>query len=155
MISLDGFDAAMIEPSAFEVIPAGEYVVKIEESERKDCKTAGNAMLVLKLVIVDGPYKNRVLFDRLNLWNANETAKKIAWETMAAICHAVGILKPPTVEALHGLPMVAKVIVEDRKDKPGEQSNRIKGYKARAPVAPPPAQAPTTDAPKQAPWART
>ena len=159
MIDISDTNWDDIEPRTYDCLPAGEYLARIEESERKPCSTGNGDLLKIKLVIVDGPYKNRPIYDTINLWNTSTKSREIAEQTMRSIMDAVGIKRPKRVEELHGIPMVIRVTIEERNDKPGEHSNKIKGYKPRAPVAAPPPAAPTqapttTDAPKQAPWAR-
>jgi hypothetical protein len=129
--NLAGFDATTVDPDVgFDPIPANDYLAMITDSEFKDTKAGDGQYLQCTLEVLEGEFKKRLLFDRLNLNNSNETAVKIAQSTLSAICHAVGIMKPKDSSELHGKPMMIKVGLEERNDKPGSFSNRIKRYAA-------------------------
>jgi len=128
-----GFNAAEAEEmDDFSPIPADDYVAAIVESEM--CETAAKTghYLKLRFSVLEGPFANRTLFANLNLDNPNQTAVDIARSELKSICTALG--KGDAVindsEELHDQPLMIKVVIEDRKDKPGEKSNRIKKYSA-------------------------
>ena len=67
MANLNGFNAATVEPSQdFEPIPAGKYLAMITESEMKPTKSGGGQYLQLTFQMLDGPYKGRYVWARLN-----------------------------------------------------------------------------------------
>jgi len=143
MADLSGFDANQVEPnSGFGVIPAGDYDALIVDSKMKPTKDGNGSYLELKLQICNhSEYKNRLLWDRLNLKNNSEKAVQIAKGTLSAICRAVNVLTPKDSAELHNRPLRVSVAV--RKDNSGNDSNEIKGYKPRQ-AGPVPAQpAPT------------
>jgi len=128
MADLRGFDANQVEPSRdFEPIPAGKYPAVITESEMKPTKNGAGNYLQLTFQIQDGPYKNRILWARLNLDNPNATAVQIAQGELSAICRAVGVLAPNDSVDLHNLPLVIHVKCVKRADT-GELTNELKGY---------------------------
>lgn len=146
------FDANAVDPAdSFEPLPAGDYMVVITDSEMKDTRSGTGQYLQLTLQVVDGPYHNRLIFDRLNLINPNQTAVEIAQRQLSQICHAVGILSVTDSAQLHNLPLVAKIAYRNGNDQYGP-SNDVKGYRA-ADDAPKSKQASAT-ASKPAPWAR-
>lgn len=129
--NLDGFDATTVDPEVgFDPVPAATYLIMATDSEFKNTKAGDGEYLQFTFEIMEGEYKKRLLFERLNLKNSNETAVKIAMSTLSAICHAVGIMKPKDSSELHGKPIMAAVELEERNDKPGSYSNRIKKYEA-------------------------
>jgi hypothetical protein len=131
MADLRGFNANTVEPSeSFDPIPAGEYLCVITASDEKPTKAGNGSYLELEFEVIDGPYKGRKLWDRLNLANPNELAVKIARATLSAICRAVGVMEPKDSCELHDLPLFVKVRVEKRADT-DEPSNVIKGYRSR------------------------
>ena len=152
MADLHGFDANQVEPAGdFEPIPAGKYLAVITESEMKPTKAGTGSYLQLTFQVIDGPFKNRLLWARLNLDNANDQARKIAQGELSAICRAVGVLAPNDSVELHNLPLVIHVKCKKRTDT-GEIVNEIKGYaKKDAPPSPPAAAAATNSTP---PWKR-
>lgn len=128
MADLQGFDANTVEPTGeFETIPAGKYLATIVESENKPNKAGTGSYLQLTFQILDGPYKNRFLWARLNLNNPNATAVQIARAELSAICRAVGVMAPRDSVELHNLPLVINVKCRKRKDD-GEMENVIRGY---------------------------
>ena len=128
MADLRGFDANQVEPSTdFEPIPAGKYPAVITESEMKPNKAGTGHYLQLVFEILDGAYKGRRLWARLNLDNPNALAVQIARAELSAVCRAVGVLAPNDSVDLHNLPLVIHVKCRKRDDT-GEITNEIKGY---------------------------
>jgi hypothetical protein len=158
MADLTGFDASAVpEQESFAAIPEGQYVVLATASEMKPTQKGNGEYLQFTFEVIDGQYKGRKLWSRLNLRNANQTAVDIAQRELAAICKAVGVIKPNDSAELHNKPLLATVVVEidDRK----RESNVIKKYEPvgapQAHYAPPAAQAPAQAAPAEAakaPW---
>ena len=150
MVMLKGFDANAVEPaSEFDPVPAGKYVAVITESEVKANKAGNGSYLQLTFQIVEGEFKNRFLWARLNLDNPNATAVKIARAELSAICRAVGVMAPNDSVELHDLPLVISVKCKKRKDS-DEITNEIKGYVKKEAAPGKPAQV-ATDTP---PWRR-
>ena len=128
MANLNGFDAAKVEPqSDFEAIPAGKYLAIISDSEFKKTKKGTGSYLELTFQVIDGQYKNRNLWTRLNLDNPNAQAVQIAQGELSAICRAVGVLQPKDSVELHNLPLLITVKIKIREDN-GDATNEIKGY---------------------------
>ncbi len=148
MSDLSGFDASQHEAVNFDPLPEGEYILSIVASETKETNDKKGRFLQFEMQVMDGPHKGRKLWDRLNLWNASETAVKIAQGTLAAICKAVGVMKPKDSLELHNIPLKAKIVQRKRKDT-GETQNEIKGY---SPASTAVAAAPKPDAGAKAPW---
>jgi hypothetical protein len=132
MGNLDGYNANDHEPTDFELVPKGDYEAIIVDSKKKATKTGGE-MLVLEFVIIEGPYKNRKLWERLNLVNSSTVAVEIAQGTLSSICRAVGVMTPQDSSELHSKPLTIKVGIRPAQGGYDEQ-NEIKGYKVR-PVA--------------------
>lgn len=131
MASLNGFNAAEVEPSkGFDPLPVGDYVAMIVDSEEKTTQAGTGTYIKLTVEIVDGEYKGRKLWENLNLNNPSAEAVAIAKATLSAICRAVGVLTPRDTVELHNIPMTVKIGLEKRKDS-GEMQNRIKAFKPR------------------------
>jgi hypothetical protein len=151
MADLRGFDANQVEPSSdFEPIPAGKYQAVITDSEMKPTKNGTGNYLQLAFQIIDGAFKNRLLWARLNLDNPNATAVQIARAELSAICRAVGVLAPSDSAELHNLPLVIHVRCKKRPDT-GELTNEIKGYAKKEIPSPTPQPAAVSTT---APWKR-
>lgn len=150
MANLTGFDANEVEPTTdFDPIPAGKYAAVITESEYKPNKAGTGNYLQLTFQILDGDYKGRFVWARLNLDNPNATAVKIARGELSAICRAVGVLQPKDSTELHDLPLVISVKCKKRRDT-DEVQNDIRGYAKKEALEGKPLQA-VNDAP---PWRR-
>lgn len=80
------FNVNDVPDDDFSTLEAGEYVGTIVDSEMKPTKSGDGAYLELKIQLENG----RVLFERLNIQNKNETAMEMAFRTLRSICEAVG-----------------------------------------------------------------
>jgi hypothetical protein len=144
MATLNNFDANQVDPSvALDPLPAGKYLAVISESELKPTKTGGGKYLQLTFQIIDGEFKGRLVWARLNLENKSEMTVKIARGELSAICRAIGVMQPKDSVELHNVPLEINVGLK-RRDDNGDFTNVIKGYakkggggapvSARAPV---------------------
>jgi hypothetical protein len=87
-------------------------------------------MLVLTHEIIDGPFTNRRIWDRLNIRNPSADAQRIAQRNLADLCLAVGIGTLRDTDELHFKPFVGRVGI--RTDKTGQYGpqNTVR-YKSR------------------------
>lgn len=123
------FDATNIAPSTgYETVPAGWYNVAMDESEMKPTKDGAGTFLEARFDILDGQYKGRKLFSRMNLRNPSAQAMEIAQKELSAIAHAVGILVVQNSAMLHGHPLKVKVKIRKGDDQ-YEDQNQIISYK--------------------------
>lgn len=121
------FDATNVEPSKpIEVLPPGKYVVQIVASEMRATKDGQGQYLWLELDVLDGEYRGRKLFDRLNLVNNNPTTVEIAQRALSAICHATGKMQVQDSEELHLVPLLADVKVQPSKTEGYGPSNSLR-----------------------------
>jgi hypothetical protein len=152
MADLNGFNANEVEPTAsFEAIPAGKYLAAITDSEMKPTKNGSGSYLQLTFTILEGEYKGRVVWARLNLVNPNQTAVKIAQSELSAVCRAVGVMTPRDSCELHNIPLLVTVKVKKREDT-GELANEVRGYEPKSAAAGKPQQAPAQN--NTPPWKR-
>ena len=151
------FDASTVDPTAtYEVLPPGQYVVQIVQSEMRPTKNGQGQLLALELDVLEGEHAGRKLFDRLNLVNPNAQTVEIAQRTLSAICHATGRMQVQDSEELHLVPMLADVTVQPPKNGYGE-SNKLRyrpleraGHAAPPQRPPQPAAQPATPPPQSA-----
>ena len=153
------FNANEVEPSSyFDAIPAGKYLAVITHSDKITTKDNKGHFLLLEFEIVEGDYKNRKLWSRLNIDNKNPETVRIANADLAAICRAVNVMQPRDSSELHNLPLT--IVVKCRKNQDDEIVNEIKGYAPKASlsgaVSATPSASPTGAATgnSQPPWAR-
>lgn len=146
MASLN-FDATSVDPtSPFAPLPAGSYRAHVTASEVKPTKNGAGQYLQLEFTVLDGAFKGRKFWERLNIQNPNQTAQEIAQRTLSAICHATGVLKLTNSQQLHGIPVTVKLTV--KQDAGRDPQNEVKGYEKAEGGAP--ATAATTSAPPAA-----
>jgi hypothetical protein len=144
MANLRGFNANNVDPTTeFEPVPSGKYLAVIIDSEEKPNKAGTGSYLQLTFQVIEGEFKNRLIWARLNLENPNQTAVKIAQAELSAICRAVGVMQPEVSQDLHDIPLVISVKCKKRKDAADELTNEIKGYFKRETTPTQPAQAPS------------
>ena len=118
----------------------------ITASEMKSNKAGTGRFLELCFTLIEGEYKGRTLWARLNLENPSELATKIAQSELSAICRAVGVTAPNDSVELHNLPLVIKVCCRKRPDN-GEIVNEVKGFERREAITGKPQQAQTNTPP--------
>ncbi len=155
MANLNGFNAQEVDPAVgFDPIPAGNYLAVITETEMKPTKAGGGKYLQLTFQILEGEFKGRLVWARLNLENANATTVKIARAELSAICRAVGVMAPKDSVELQNLPLVIKVGCKKRQDT-GELTNVLKGYERKGAPASPASRPPAASAAgSPPPWKR-
>ena len=125
------FDASNVDPAVgFDPVPAGKYVAVITESEKKPTKAGTGEYLQLTFQVIEGEFKGRLLWARLNLDNPSAMAVKIARAELSAICRAVNVMAPKDSLELHNLPLTISVGCKKREDT-GDITNEIKGYEAK------------------------
>lgn len=150
MSNLNGFNANDVDPNfSFEAIPAGKYLAVITESELKPTKSGVGQYLQFTFQVIEGPYKDRLVWSRLNLDNPNATTVKIARAELSAICRAVGVMAPKDSVELQNIPLIINVGHKKRDDN-GELSNIVKGYSKKEAAATRPATAASGNG--KAPW---
>ena len=151
MANLNGFNADEVDPATdFEPVTAGKYLTVITGSEMKPTKAGTGHYLELTFQIIEGEYKNRLLWARLNLDNPNDVAVQIARGELSSICRAIGVMQPKDSVELHNLPLLVTVKCKKREDT-GDVVNEIKGYAKKDAGQGQPQQAATNTPP----WART
>jgi len=149
MANLNGFDASQVEPTSFDPLPAGKYLAVITESEMRPTKKGAGQFLNLTFEVIEGEYKGRKVWARLNLKNPNPQAEQIARGQLSAICRAVGVMAPKDSVELHNLPLVVTVKVKKRDDT-GDLQNEVSGYaKKESAAAAPPQQAASSTPPRK------
>src|SRR5687768_13180569 len=115
-------------------VPAGKYSCRIEDTERKDTKSGDAQYLQITHVITEGEYKGRKIFDRLNLWSAQngewvrrtDEAGNIAGQAMSELLAALGMATIRNHEELRGKNLIVKVKV--RKSDDYGDSNDVQNY---------------------------
>jgi hypothetical protein len=126
------FDTSSVEAreNNFELIPAGQYPAQVVESDIQPLKSGNGHALVLVFQIVDGPYRGRKIWNRLNVKHSNPEAERIAQQSLREFCDAVGVTRMQDTVELHNKPCTIRVKIREDKTGQYEPSNEIAGYKA-------------------------
>jgi hypothetical protein len=156
------FDASTVAPQApTGPIPAGVYLAHCTESDVGPLKSGNGTGLKMTFEILDGQYKNRKVWENLNIQHTSEETQRIAQSQLSALCHAVNVIKLEDTAALHFKPVKIKVTVREAQGQ-YQASNNIKGYESAGGAAPTFTSAPAEAAAPAAPpatsktpaWAR-
>lgn len=111
-----------VAPDQYEPLPIGDYRAEIVASDIKPTKDGTGQYIQFEVQILDGDYAGRRVWDRINLWNSNETATRIAHQTMKKILDACGKGAIDDTEEVHQIPFTLKVMMRQNK-KTGEMQN--------------------------------
>lgn len=131
MADLGSFNPEAIEDDgrgSFEVMPAGEYVAQVIESDLVPTKSGNGQMLKLTFEIIEGPCQRRRVWQNLNIANASPEAQQIGQRDLKRLCEAVGhqgVLS--NSEQLHFKPLRVRLGIERRDG--FDPRNDVKGYK--------------------------
>lgn len=124
---------------SLEPVPQGDYLVQVVDEKTKMTKSGGE-MIVLTWEILDPErFAGRKIFENLNLFNANETAQRIARERIASIMRAAGLKGISNTEQLRYIPLTASVVIKQDAgfDPKNELGRKIVGSGMTRPAAEP------------------
>lgn len=116
------------EGGSFDPLPAGNYLAEVFECEVKETKAGTGEYLQITWEIVDGPYKGRKIWDRLNIVNQNETAQRIGRERLNKLANIVGKPHLKDTDELYQCSATLRLVV--REDPQYGASNDVKDYRA-------------------------
>lgn len=127
------FNARNIQPAGdLSPVPSGEYLAVIVDSVMKETKNKDGQYLELVHEIIDGPFKGRKVWARLNLVNRNAQTVTIAQQQLSAIAHAIDRLEIGDDSELCGHPMLIRVEFKaaNPADPKSRDGNDIKAWKS-------------------------
>lgn len=123
----------------FAPLPAGEYNVRIAETEIKTTKSGTGQYIKLRLDVIGPTHEGRVLFSNLNIKNDSQKAEEIGRQQLGTIMRAINLPSLQDTDQLVGGMLTVKVAI--RKSEEYGDSNDIKAYKAMQGSAAPQANA--------------
>jgi hypothetical protein len=144
------FNANDIDPATeYRPLPEGEYRCAILSAEEKPTKAGTGSYVNLKLQVLDGEFKGRVLFDMITLKNPNVTAQDMGRATLSSLCRSVCVPSPRSWSAICNIPFRCKI----GHDKFNDQiRNKVKAYIFKDDQKQEPAASSTDSAEESAPW---
>lgn len=136
------FDASTVEPSeSYDVLPKGKYLMMAVASQIKPTKSGTGEYLEITFEVLDGQFKGRKVWERLNIRNQNKKAEEISQRQLSALCRAIGVMNLVDTDQLHNIPVIAELAIDEKEGY--DPQNRVKSYAAAggspAPVASNPA----------------
>lgn len=128
---LEDFDPSTVpeDDRSFDLIPAGDYLMQVIESDLIETKSGSGHILKLTCEILEGPNTNRRVWINLNIRNQNPQAQQIAQRDLADLCIAVGVASLRNSDDLHFKPFIGKVKIKPAKDGFDAQ-NTVSRFKA-------------------------
>jgi hypothetical protein len=122
-----GFNPNSVEPRKnFGVMPPGEYPVLIETAEYKQTSKGDGHLVALTLVVLDGQYAGRKIFDNINIDNPNPQTVGIALETFGELGRAIGVEAIKDTDQLLNQIVIVKAVV--KKDNVYGEKNAVAKY---------------------------
>ena len=129
MVQLN-FDAREVKPLVeYTVLPEGQYLVEITQSQYKQTKAGDGNYLEFEYTVLDGEQKGSLHWDRLCLEHPSPKATRRAHAALSAICHSVGVMNFRDTVELHHLPF--QITVKNKTDDAGRVNAEIIGYAPR------------------------
>jgi len=141
-----------------EPVPAGEYMLQVEQTELVTTKDSTGMMLKTTLVIVAGEFEGRKVFPQYNVRNKSAQAQTIGIGEFKALCLACGVdyeIARTDTDAVLYKPFRAMIGFEKEQinpqtGNPYPPKNRVMKYIPAGQAAPVAAAAPKAAAPKAA-----
>jgi hypothetical protein len=128
---------------SYDVLPEGKYDVIVLEAKEKTTKK-GDRAIEITFQVLEGQYKERLLWETLNLWNSSDQARTIARDRLSSICKACNAPAATSTDVLLGRRMQVSV-GRRMNDFRGKEENHIKAFNAK------PGQQATAPQPQQVP----
>jgi hypothetical protein len=121
-----GFDTGSVEPQGdFQLIPPGKYLVVFDDAEIKQTKAGTGHYLKLTMTFLDGEYRNRKLWDNINVQNPSAECVEIGLRKLAAVGVAIGEPVLKDTAQIVGKKCIAHIKVKD-------EQNQIRTYSSCA-----------------------
>lgn len=133
------FDPSTVEKreNNFELIPAGNYLAQITETEIKALTSGNGDGLKLTFEILSEGHRGRKIWVNLNIRHSNAQAEQISQQQLRELCEAAGIARLDDTDQLKGIPVDVKVKIRKSTNPAYEDQNEIVGYKSASSQAQP------------------
>ena len=115
---------------SFECVPAGDYVLNVEDAEVRETKAGTGEYISVQFNIIKGEYEGRKIFTMFNIKNPNQKAVDIGLSQLKSLLLAANAssFQLKSVAELLGLTIKAKVAIKSSTEY-GDQ-NVVKSYSA-------------------------
>jgi hypothetical protein len=119
----------------FDPVPIDDYMVIICNSDYKRNNKDTGMNLSLTYKIIEGPFKDRIIFENLSVEHNILKTQEIAQRTYNSIKLAIGVSEINDTAELHNKPLKIKVGIKN--DQNGEPKNIVKKHFSLSDVPPP------------------
>ena len=116
------FNAETYEPEDFDLLPVGDYLAAITESEIRTTRSGTGTYLELRYTVLDGEHKGRHVWQRITITNASDKAVAMGQHELWEVCHALGVMQLNDSSELHDIPVEVPVRIEKGSGDYGDQN---------------------------------
>ena len=117
------------DENPFAPIPADWYLAEITKSDAHITKDKKGKYLSFAFTVLEGEFKDRIIYTNVNTVNASDVAVKIGRADLKGMCVSAGHDGPlEDTEDLHNIPMAIKVTIKPETSQ-WPAKNEIKAYK--------------------------
>jgi hypothetical protein len=121
---------------AKRIAPTGEYIVRVMGSDLKHTKANnGSRYLEVRFKIVEGPMAGVFLAKKFNIYNASETAERMARESFCAFCDNACVPNIKSYAELEGATLLARVSETYYQDHPKNEVDSFAKYEGTVRVS--------------------
>lgn len=150
----DGIDPTPSGPmssGSYGVLPEGNYLAIITKAGRKWNKAGTGEYAQMDYEIIEGEFKGSRYTSRLNLWNQNETSRRMAKQELTSLRDALGLTEEhKEASDYENKPCIISMKPNPRSDDPSRLENKlVMIFPASGAVPQTPAQAQPYQAPTQ------
>ena len=124
------FDATTVDPDQGRLgpIPAGIYSVLIKEAVLEPNSQGTGQIIKAQLAVIDGEYKDRVVYTNFNVMNQSEKAQEIGQKQFSALLHAIDVLQIADTAEIVNKPLKIRVKIKAA-DGEYEARNEVTAYR--------------------------
>src|SRR5688572_18017199 len=97
---------------SFDLMPAGWQPAHCIESDAGPTKQGGGLVASFTWEILEGPFKGRKIWQRINVINQNAQAQEIGQRELGSLCKALGLGPITDTTVVHFKPLQIRVGVE-------------------------------------------
>jgi hypothetical protein len=115
-ISFNPSEAKSMDEIGFDPIPAGQYKAIVTEADAVVPKSGDGSMIKMKLQIVEGEHKDRLLFENLCVEHSKQKVAEIAQARLRQYCEAMNLSVLNDTEQLLNKPVLVTIKVTPPRD---------------------------------------
>lgn len=120
------------QPGGYDLLPEDDYEVCITSSESAIGKSSGKEYAKLTVQVLEGDYKNRLVWHNLILESGTIEGQKKVDGIITSLCNACGVDEFEDTADLHDIPFIAHIKIDQAEPGSGfNDSNKISSFKQK------------------------